>query len=103
MTTQAPRGSRPDIEPNGSDRIGELEQSFGALMASQARIEAGWRGARQEYETFARSVTQLERRMGEVLDDQKITRRTMRRIARLAPAVLAAVEVARHFLERIGP
>jgi chromosome segregation ATPase len=103
LTTQAPRGDTNGPHEPLSERVSELETSFGQLMASQAAIAAGWRGARHEYETFARSVTQLERRIAELLEEQKTTRKVIRRLSRFAPLALALVEIGRHLLERFSP
>lgn len=94
VVTRRPAPSRPEV----SDEA----ELLGKLLASQAALQASWNTRAQEYETFARDVTQLRREVEELTSLTKKTQALLKKFAKVGPALLALAELARTLLQASG-
>jgi hypothetical protein len=95
-------GPRSTFRPPSRPEISETDRLLGQLLASQSRLEAAWKSRAQEYETFKatvghvhRCVDELRRVVQDLTRAQAKTGKTIGTTAKVAPIVIAIVEVLR--------
>jgi prophage DNA circulation protein len=103
VATRRPQGSRPELEADELVDLGKVMAGQQAIAKAQEElggrfdaVEAAWRAVKADHETTQRDVTQLRKSVEDLLHQQKITQRMIRRLGKLGPAVLALVEVIRY-------
>lgn len=96
IPTRRPSPSRPDTDP---DPIAELHELVGQVMGSQQAVSRAVDALRLEHETYTRTVVALHKDVTELLTLQQKHGRTMRQAAKVMPAILGVLELARYLLE----
>lgn len=89
--TRRPSPSTADSEAPPDDVLAAL----GGVLTSQARIERAFEGLRTETNTYSSQVTHLQRTVDELLKEQMKATHAMRRLAKVAPTLIAVFEVLR--------
>lgn len=110
VATRRPQASKPRLESTGDPLV-----DLGLLMAGTQRIEDGqaelggrmdaieaaWRGVKAEHETTQSQVLHMQKDVDELLREQRLTQKMIRRLGKLGPAALALVEVIRYVADHV--
>jgi hypothetical protein len=110
VATRRPQGSQPKIEASGDPLV-----DLGLVMAGQQRIESAqeelsarftaiesaWQGVRTEHNTTQSEVVQLRKSVEDLLHQQKVTQRMIKRLGKFGPALLGLIEVIRYLAEHV--